>query len=287
MKTQAIPLPFNFQELDELILKIVSRSPCGLPVAKIRQNLPSSYRSAAAQVEERLRELLKQGRIHEWKPLEVDAEKLPPAIYSSAQLAKVIPDEIVQLLSAKPLPPAEIKKHFPTHIRKYLPLFWDPLVKNKNIQWHPPIKGKRLGIQEPDPIEFLSAELKKLLAKGEKLGFSQRAVLQAVQNYLSPSRAKVSLTPQQAEEIIFKTMIALKPTAAQGGLVYIPELRKALRGTFPDKGSFDQAVLQLAKLEKVQLQSHSLPSALTEDERVKMIDNGRGSYFMAVGIRME
>ncbi|MCX5906000.1 MAG: hypothetical protein NTY64_02115, partial [Deltaproteobacteria bacterium] len=98
---------------------------------------------------------------------------------------------------------------------------------------------------------------------------------------------KVSLTPRQAEEIIFKTMIALKPTAAQGGLVYIPDLWKALRATFADKGSFDQALLHLVKLVRVQLQSHSLPSQLTEDERFNMIDNGRGSYFMAVGIRME
>ena len=82
-------------------------------------------------------------------------------------------------------------------------------------------------------------------------------------------------------------MTSLKPAAAQGALVYIPDLRQALRSTFPDKESFDRAILELARLEKVQLQSHSLPAELTEDQRAAMIDNGRGSYFMAVGIRME
>jgi hypothetical protein len=82
-------------------------------------------------------------------------------------------------------------------------------------------------------------------------------------------------------------MTAIKPAAAQGALVYIPDLRKALQDTFPNKDSFDQAILNLAKLEKVQLQSHSLPAELTEEQRQAMIDNRRGSYFMAIGIRVE
>jgi hypothetical protein len=70
-------------------------------------------------------------------------------------------------------------------------------------------------------------------------------------------------------------------------LVYLPELRQALRHHFPDKRSFDQAILWLAQQGKVQLQSHDLPSQLSHEEREAMIDNGRGSYFMAVGLRME
>jgi hypothetical protein len=98
---------------------------------------------------------------------------------------------------------------------------------------------------------------------------------------------KTPLTTEEAENIIFKAMTTLKPAAAQGALVYIPDLREALRNTFPDKESFDRAILNLAKFEKVQLQSHSLPAELTEEQRAAMIDNGRGSYFMAVGKRME
>jgi hypothetical protein len=82
-------------------------------------------------------------------------------------------------------------------------------------------------------------------------------------------------------------MTSLKPAAAQGALVYIPDLRRALLDIFPDKASFDRAILDLAELEKIQLQSHSLPAEMTEAEKTAMIDNGRGSYFMAIGIRME
>ena len=113
--------------------------------------------------------------------------------------------------------------------------------------------------------------------------------MQAVQAHANPSSSKkpLALTPAENEKTTFKAMTSLKPAAAQGALVYIPDLRQAMRDIFPDKESFDRAILELARLEKVQLQSHSLPTELTEEQRGAMIDNGRGSYFMAVGIRME
>ena len=127
------------------------------------------------------------------------------------------------------------------------------------------------------------------MAKGKDLGFSSGAVLLAVQKYFEPGppKPRASLSPEEAERIIFQAMASLKPAAAHGALVYIPDLRKALGDTFPDKESFDRAILHLAELEKVQLQSHSLPAELDEEQRLAMIDNKRGSYFMAVGIRME
>ncbi len=144
-------------------------------------------------------------------------------------------------------------------------------------------------MQEPNPADFLSAEIRKLFEKGEKLGFQAEAIFEAVRAYAEPSSSKkpLALTAEETERIIFKAMTTLKPAATQGALVYIPDLRQALRSTFADKESFDQAILELAKLEKVQLQSHSLPAELTGEQRAAMIDNGRGSYFMAVGIRME
>jgi hypothetical protein len=189
----------------------------------------------------------------------------------------------------KVIRPAEIKKQLPAHISRYLQIFLDPLLREKKVKWHPPVKGRRLGLREPNPADFLSAEIRKVFEKGEKLGFQVEGILQAVQAYAKPSSSKrpLALTAGEAERIIFKAMTSLKPAAAQGALVYIPDLRQTLRKSFPDKESFDQAILELAKIEKVQLQSHSLPAELTEEQRAAMIDNGRGSYFMAVGIRME
>lgn len=276
-------------EVDDLILKVLSRNRFGLSANKIRNDLPASHRSPVKQIAERLDNLLGEGRVHAWHPPKGRAQRPPVPIYSLEPLEPLIATEILHLLKNQSLTPAEIKKNFPPHVNRYLLNFLDPLIKNRTVKWHPPLKGKRLGLQEPNPADFLSAEVKRLFGKGEKLGFQIEAILQAVQGYIKPllSKRRPSLSAEETERIIFKAMTTLKPAAAQGALVFLPDLRKALREIFPDKDSFDQAILHLAKLGKVQLQSHSLPAELTEEQRQAMIDNQRGGYFMAIGIRME
>lgn len=237
----------------------------------------------------RLDNLRKERRLHAWEPPQGKSKNPPAVIYSLERLGSAVGSVILEVLQDRTLSLAEIKKNFPGHIHKYLLSFLGPLVNNGTIKWHPPRKGKRLSLRDPNPADFLSAEIRKLFEKGGKLGFQTEAILQAVQGQAKPSSPKQPpvLTAEENERIIFKAMTSLKTAAARGALVYIPDLRQALRSTFPDRESFDRAILELAKLERVQLQSHSLPAELTEEQRAAMIDNGRGSYFMAVGIRME
>ena len=289
MKSKA-PVPsLDAHELDELILKVLSRNRFGLPANKIHKELPPSYRRSTKFITARLDDLRARGRVQAWEPPPGKAKNPPAIIYSLELLEPVIDSVILELLKNRPLTLAEIKKSFPAHIHKYLLNFLDPLVKKRTIKWHPPQKRNCLGLQEPNPADFLAAEIRRLFEKGEKLGFQADAILHAVQAHAKPSSSKkpMALTAAEAERTILNAMASLKPAASQGALVYIPDLRQALRSIFPDKESFDRAILELATLEKVQLQSHSLPAELTEEQRAAMIDNGRGSYFMAVGIRME
>ena len=289
MKRKPSPIPLDFGEVDELILKILSRNRFGLSADKIRRDLPPSHRISKDQIKSRLKAPFSVGKIYAWNPPLGKAKKPPAPIYSLEPFEPLVASEVQEILKNQSLTPAEIKKKFPAHINKHLLNFLDPLIKNKTVKWHPPVKGKRLGLQDPNPIDFLSTEIRKLFEKGGKLGFGTEAILQAIQGYVKPlpPGKQPPLTSQEAERIIFRAMTALKPSAAQGALVYIPDLWKALSEFFPDKESFDRAILNLAKLEKVQLQSHSLPAELTEEQRQAMIDNQRGSYFMAIGIRVE
>jgi hypothetical protein len=288
MKNRADPL--HLQELDELVLKVLARSQFGLTAAKIRQDLPLAYRSSSKQLIARLDNLLSQGRIHVWQPPNKAGNKPAPPIFSVEPLEALVSNGILELLKLQTLPPAQVKKHLPAHIGRHLPIFLRPLLNNRTVKLHPPLKGKRLlSLLDPDPVVYLTGELKRLFEKGTKLGFSTEAVRQSAQRYLidqQPNKETVH-SPAEVESIIFKAMTSLKPAAARGALVYIPDLRRALREVFRDKESFDRAILQLAGQEKVQLQSHSLPAELTPEEKGFMIDNGRGSYFMAIGIRME
>jgi hypothetical protein len=288
MAKKSSALLFDSREIAELVFKILSRNRYGLSIDKIRKDLPPSHRIAKGRLTALLSDLVSEGKVHCWHPPKGKAENPPHPIYSLQPLEGIIQGEILERLRDLPLAPVQIKKSFPAPVGKYLAGFLEPLLRAGKVKWHPPLKGKRLGLEEPDPAVFLGGDIKKLLEKGKKLGFSVRAVLQAVQKSLGPgSSGPPLLLGEETEKIIFQAMARLKPAAAQGALVYIPDLRQTVRESFPDKDSFDQAVLHLAKLEKVQLQSHSLPAELTQEQRQAMIDNGRGSYFMAVGIRME
>jgi hypothetical protein len=277
------------EELEDLILKILSREPSGLPATKIVKSLPPSLRRIAKPLDEHLKGMVAERRIFSWEPPLGKAKRIPPTIYSVEPLSKIVGDFIVRLLRQQDWTPGEMRKQLPTHIKSHLMIFLDPMVNDGKIKWHPPIKGKRLSLQDPDPVDFLSAEITKLFEKGQRLGFDSKAILEAVRRNARIGEIKKASqpSPREIEDIVFKAMKGLKPSAAQGSLVYLPDLRNALREVFPDKESFDRAILTLAKTEKIQLQSHSLPSELSNENKAAMIDNNRGSYFMAVGIRME
>jgi hypothetical protein len=172
MKAKASVPSLDTRELDELILKVLSRSRFGLPANKIHKELPLSYRRSVKDLVARLDDLLAGGRVHAWEPPRGEVKKPPAPIYSLEDLEPLIASSILELLKARTLTLAEIKKTFPVHIQKYLLNFVDPLIKNGKIKWHPPVKGKRLGLQEPNPADFLSAEIKKLFEKGESHGLS-------------------------------------------------------------------------------------------------------------------
>ena len=288
MKTRSDSL--DFQELDDLILKVLGRNRFGLTAAKIRPNLPPAYRTSPKHLVARIEDLLSKGRIHAWRPPDKGAGKPATTIFSLEPLEPLVSDTILESLKLQALSPAEIKRQFPPHIASQFQVFLDPLLSNGTVKRHPPLKGKRLlSPLDPDPGVYLAGELRRLFEKGTKLGFSMEAIRLSPQRYLTdqqPNKETVH-APAEIESIIFKAMTSLKPAAARGALVYIPDLRGALREVFRDKDSFDRAILHLAEQEKVQLQSHSLPAELTPEEKGCMIDNGRGSYFMAIGIRME
>ncbi len=286
MPPKSPQLFLNFQELDELIPKILNPHPFGLPATKIRKDLPVSYRCPIQQLTVRLEDLADKRRLYKWSPSSTKTPKPPPAIYSLEPLEQAIRSRTRELLSSRDLTPAEIKKNFPAHIGPLLPYILNTLTQQGEVKWHPPRKGKRLSIHEADPGKFLSREIKKVFEKGEMMGFSGKAILGALHQY-AQIEERTSVSMLDAEGMIFQKMKELEPASVRGALVYIPKLRKALEDRLPDKRAFDEVILSLAGQGMVQLQSHSRPGELTKDERDALIDNGRGSYFMAIGIRME
>jgi hypothetical protein len=80
-------------------------------------------------------------------------------------------------------------------------------------------------------------------------------------------------------------MLTLKPNAAQGAMVAIPDLRNYLRDAFVDKEEFDRAVLKLAETGRIDLHRHTFPASLDDSERAALIKDERGNYFIGIVLR--
>ena len=81
---------------------------------------------------------------------------------------------------------------------------------------------------------------------------------------------------------ILTSIRAIEPQADFGALVHLADLREAagLGRTFED------ALMELAADDVLQLQSTDFPAGSSARERASWIPNGRGSFFIATGIRL-
>jgi hypothetical protein len=279
MAERAAQSPQFLAELDELTSKILARSPGGLTANRVRLGLPRSHRVPLAVLTKRLETLVQEGRLHTWTP-PAGRPRPPATVYSTVALDHWITDQVIQELTTRPSTQAELKQRIPGPLRALLREILGRLLVEKRVFQHPPVKGRRfLSLEPPDAAQALSRELTRLFDKARRLGFSLEDVAAALRRFTTRH--------VEDEDVILDAMVNLKPASARGALVYLPDLRRRLQDRFRNKQEFDRAILSLAEKGRVQLQSHSLPASLNEVEREAMIDNGRGSYYMAIGIRAE
>lgn len=264
-------------DLDVLLKKTIAQVPDSLTATRVRSALPPGYRIPLDQLKERLSALAKQGLLFEWPTR--------PKQYAARSFEAFVRERVIEVLQQpRALTGAEISKKLPTVARPFIAKTLKVLVEEGRVYRHPKI-GRRepYGLAPPNPLDYLRPTLEKLLDNLRRVGFSLSAVREAFQQYLKC----LPTDSEPDDQVILSAMQRLNPQAARGALVYIPELRQAVRDRFLDKISFDQTVLGLTEQGKVQLQSHDLPAQLSPEQREAMIDNSRGGYFMAIGIRME
>jgi hypothetical protein len=84
---------------------------------------------------------------------------------------------------------------------------------------------------------------------------------------------------------IIERMVDIDPGAANGALVRLRELRRAMDFQNIEKSTFDRAVLQLADAGKVALHRHDYPTGLSEQDRAELVTNGKGDYFVGIALR--
>jgi ribosomal protein S25 len=254
-------------ELETLILDVVAREARPVTATEIHRAIPKALRPKAKAVSAIVAALAASQRLFR------NGRRY------AATRDRTLHDRIVRAVANEPLSSTELAKQLRVPASRVREAIRE-LAETAELHAHP--KHRRIvrySAHPPTPADRLRPHLSKLFADAAKLGLDERAATLALRELLGESTAVPERDP------IVAAMLALNPQARSGALVYVPHLRTALADSFTDKPSFDRAVLGLLARGKVDLQSHPTPSLLGRAEREAMIEDGRGGYYSAIGLR--
>jgi hypothetical protein len=155
---------------------------------------------------------------------------------------------------------------------------------------HPPYRAggaRRFALKPAEPEAYipkdLLGQLKALCRRLDQVGIPPERVFAALRRGVEPRRRTPGV--EELGGLILKAALEVKPAAAHGALVLLPELWQAVRRTVADKADFDRAVLHLAGEGRVDLHEHDHPQSLTALDRSELVTDGRGSWFVGLAIR--
>jgi hypothetical protein len=250
-------------ELETLVLDVVAAESRPVTVTEIHRSMPKALRPAAKALTGIVAALADAKRVFRI------------GRRFAAQPDRSLHARIVAKTSDEALTPTELAKSLrvpATRVREAI----RELVASGELHAFPKQhRVVRYSAHPPTSADLLRPELARLLAAASKLGIAEPDAKNALRQLLGG-------TSSSSPDAIVDAIRELGPG---GSLVYLPHLRTALAGAFEDKHSFDRAVLGLLARGTVQLQSHPTPSLLGAAERDAMIEDGRGGWFSAIGLR--
>jgi DNA-binding transcriptional regulator YhcF (GntR family) len=248
--------------LETLVLDVMAAEGRPVTVTEIRRAIPKALRPAAKALTGVVAAL-------------ADAKRaFRIGRRYSAQPDRTLHERIVNLTREEARTAAEIAKQTRTSATRVRHAIRE-LVDRGELHAYPKQQRViRYGAHPPTSADLLRPELARLLASAKKLGLDEDAAKRALRELLGG-------TTTSADSIVD----AIRELESEGALVYLPHLRTALAASYKDKPSFDRAILGLLARGTIQLQSHPTPSLLGAAERDAMIEDGRGGYYSAIGLR--
>jgi hypothetical protein len=292
-------------ELTEVVLRAIGRAEAPLAANKLKNLLPKSLKVGVPKLSAALEELAARGRLYRYvkgktvafgleKPETLARVAVLGAVTDTPQTWPVLKKQpnlkaAAACLGAKPLDAAR-----------------DALCRERSIFEWPKVAKKhpsaRYAARAIDPRDFLGQSgfvdnavkairgaLKKDQNALSKLGLNDTQIESAafvlLIEKLGGGPNGESPPPPELVPLFLDRMIDEDPAAASGAPVSLRNLRRALAFQFPDKASFDHAVLALAREGAMALHRYDHPAGLTEVERDDLVPDGHGGLYVAISRR--
>ena len=284
------------RELGTVVEKALRASTEPLTVEALRRGLIGPYRRSLDELRAVVSGLAQSGRAHRWPP----KSRSKKARYWSRSIEDFGADQIIEALEDGRLSRARLvepkilgRKLFGITSNQCKRLFArliSPLLASDRVFKVPSVSGTgaKYAVRAPDPRPYLSAALGEFEKVCQKLGKSgvprehvARALAEAVGvGDLPQPPSALSEAGGLGDEVV-RMMIEINPRAATGALVSLRELRSRMGLA---KEPFDEAVLAMADVGRIELHPHTLPGSLSEEDRSYLVDDRRGGLFVGAAL---
>ncbi|MGO9601029.1 MAG: hypothetical protein ACLP7Q_23860 [Isosphaeraceae bacterium] len=304
---------FVDRELLDVLIEALDNAQEPVTAEKVRKDLLKTRDRPQKLVEQNLRKLVSEGRVFEYEPLKGKQPRYwcHSRSYYADAIAAVVADlprswadvekqakSTRKGLSAKQC--NELKKEMLASGRLFevppLPGGKSPLLSCKPMDLRPHVQValsqcvKHLSKYNVT-MEQVHQAARLLLTCGEASPQASHTAelttpaTPAVDDSASPVDDSLSAVDDSLPALILDQMLDVHPGAANGALVQLRELRRAMDFQNIEKSAFDRAVLHLADAGKVALHRHDYPAGLSEQDRAELVTDGTGDYFVGIALR--
>lgn len=277
------------RDLLEVLVRALSRSSEPKTVQDLREGLTGPFRRPETELARLLRNLAATRQVHKWPAKARNKSRKPR--YWAHEAEHYVHQQIQEVLGDKPLTVTQLKQALTNRLFGVSATSRDRFIRSaRKAEWlyeHPRLGrgGKKLSVSPPAPKPYLEKMLKEFGIACSKLaqaGVSKTEVLQAACELLGV-RARVAREPSTGDlgQKILDAMRIVEPRARPGGgaVVSLKQVRQYLE---MEKDTFDDAVIELAKQDRIRLYEHSFPGRLGPEERAYLVDHKGRSYVGAI-----
>jgi hypothetical protein len=143
-------------------------------------------------------------------------------------------------------------------------------------------------------MELLRSSLIDAMPMPEKVAADQPVTHPAPTSHATPTVPAADTMPApppvsglpEIDRLILKGMADVEPNVAEGAPVSLRELRRHMPTEYQSHHAFDQAVLRLAREDKIVVHRHDQPHHLLEEERDELVRDENGNFYTTIAQRV-
>ncbi len=299
--TPTLSAPARDSHFAEIVRKTLDRADCPLSANAISKQLTKAFPGKKKTLEPLLEEMVARGEIQELPKFRGAKQ------YWTRDLETYAREEMLRQLSQQPLTRAEVLRKLEAKLRGLSvarrEAVFKELVDRGDVQKIPRYLGTaadRFSTKSADPRDYLIHAFEKVREKLTKAGIPRAAVeaaaCEVVQRWNREPAPEVP-TPEPTPEpeleqpvdlraVILARMQEIEPRAAEGAMVSIPELRRAMEFLHANRLELDEALWDLIRSGRLAVHRHDHPYGLSDSERGDLLQDQAGHFYNGLSIRI-